>query len=77
VSLTLGWGNDTDFDLYVYDAAGIEVARSVSFNPLDGAGEAVTLAQAAHCTRLHIEVVNYLGDPTQTLTLAGRLSKLR
>jgi hypothetical protein len=77
VSLTLGWGNDTDFDLYVYDATGNLVGSSVNFNPQAGAGEVVTLSLVAHCTRLHVEVVNYLGDPTSQLTLAGRLSKLK
>jgi hypothetical protein len=77
VNLTLSWDNDTDFDLFVYDKDGGALGESVSFNPLDGAGENVTLTAVAQCTDIRIDVVNYLGAPTSALVLDGKLANLK
>lgn len=77
VNLTLAWDNDTDFDLFVYDKDDNALGESVSFNPLDGSGENVSLAAVPQCTDIRIDVVNYLGLPTSALTLDGKLTSLK
>jgi hypothetical protein len=77
LSLTLSWDNDSDFDLYVYDKDDAALDDSVSFNPLDGAGEDVTLTAVAHCTDIRIDVVNYLGLPNSALVLNATLTSLK
>jgi hypothetical protein len=76
-TLNLGWDNDSDFDMYVYDAAGNDIPVPNGFNPLSGAGESVTLTGVAHCTVLHVEVVNYAGLPTSAMTLGTTLKGLK
>ena len=77
VQLNLSWDNATDFDLWVYDAAGQDLGKSVTFNPLDGSGEAVTLALATHCSDVRIDVLNYLGAPTSAVDLDIAVSNLK
>jgi hypothetical protein len=77
LTLTLDWDNDSDFDLYVYDKDDAALDDSVSFNPLDGAGENVTLTAVAHCTDIRIDVVNYLGLPNSALSLNATLTNLK
>lgn len=77
VTLTLGWDNDSDFDLYVYDAEGNVLSDANTFNPLDGSGEIATLSSVPHCTVLHVEVVNYAGIPNSAMTLGGSLKSLK
>lgn len=77
VAIALGWDNDSDFDLYVYDAAGNVLSDANSFNPLDGSGEAASLGNVAHCTVLRIEVVNYAGVPTSAMTLDTKVTRLK
>jgi len=75
--LILGWDNDSDLDLYVYDAAGNLLGESVSFNPQNGAGEMVVLPGTAHCTDLRVDVVNYLAIPISAVTLDVNVKNLK
>jgi hypothetical protein len=60
--VALSWGNDSEFDLHVRDAAtGTVLAESTKFNPTDGTGELATATRLAHCTDVIVEVVNYIG----------------
>lgn len=77
IELILGWDNDGDLDLYVYDANGNLLGESVNFNPLDGAGEMVFATCVAHCTDLRVDVVNYLGVPTSAVTLDVNVKNLK
>lgn len=77
VELTLSWDNDSDFDLYVYDAEGNELGLSNSFNPLDGSGETLSFPDTYHCTDLRIDVVNYLGLPDSALVLDAKVKSLK
>jgi hypothetical protein len=77
VELLMNWDNDTDLDLFVYDASGAMVGESANFNPLDGAGETVTLAGVNHCSDLRVEVVNYLSTPLTAVTLDVNVKSLK
>lgn len=74
VGITLDWDTDGDYDLYVTNATtGASMGESTAFNPLDGAGENVTV-QVAHCTDILIEIVNYAAvasDMTLTTSVTG------
>ncbi|HEX9824023.1 MAG TPA: hypothetical protein VGB51_06470 [Actinomycetota bacterium] len=70
LDIRLSWAGDGDFDLYVLDAEGTELDSSVAFNPLDGNGERVELAEVAHCTDLEVLVNNYAGQSDEQLTLS-------
>lgn len=76
-TLNLGWDNDSDFDMYVYDAAGKLIPTSNGFNPLDGSGETAALSGVAHCSVLRVDVVNYAGIPTSAMTLGTTLKNLK
>ncbi len=67
VRITLRWDNESDYDLYVYDASG-ELARSPSF-VLTGGVERIFLPQVAHCTDLRVDIINAVGLPTNEMTL--------
>ncbi len=69
VRIALDWDDDSDYDLYVYDSNDELLTYSYSFNWVAGAGEAVFLPQLAHCTDLRVDVVTYLGLPTNEMTL--------
>ncbi|MGH2692587.1 MAG: hypothetical protein ACRDHM_08810 [Actinomycetota bacterium] len=77
VDLILSWDNDTDFDLYVYDAADTLIDSSVSTNPISGSGEILSFPDTAHCTDLRIDVVNYLGLPNSALVLEAKVKNLK
>jgi hypothetical protein len=73
IDLTWDGGSANDMDLYVYDAAGTEVASSAQAAT---EGEAVTIPVTGSATYT-VEVVNYLSAPatayqaTATLTVTG------
>ena len=79
VNINLNWDNDGDYDLYVYDTQGKLIGEGTNgFNPLDGAGEAMTLSSAGHCTDFRIDVVNYLGaSPVTAMDLTLKVSNLK
>ena len=79
VQLNLNWDNDGDYDLYVYDAEGNSIGEGANgFNPLDGAGEASTLSNAAHCLDFRVDIVNYLGaSPATAMDLTVKVSALK
>jgi hypothetical protein len=77
VDLTLSWDNDTDFDLYVYDAEDTLLDNSVASNPVSGSGEFLSFPDTYHCTDLRIDVVNYLGLPTSALVLDAKVRNLK
>ena len=79
VALNLNWDNDGDYDLYVYDTEGNLIGEGQNgFNPLDGAGEAMSLSNAAHCLDFRVDIVNYLGaSPVTEMTLTAKVSKLK
>lgn len=76
-TLQVGWTDDTDFDVYVTDAAGRSLGDGASFNPLSGSGETVSVGSVRHCTELVVEVRNYVGTPGQPMTASSRLSGLK
>ena len=73
------WDNDGDYDLYLYDVEGEPIGEGANgFNPLDGAGETMTLSRAAHCTDFRVDIVNYLGaSPVTAMELGLKVSSLR
>ena len=79
VLLSLGWDNDGDYDIYVYDAEGNLIGEGANqFNPQSGAGEQMTLSNAAHCTDFRVDIVNYLGaSPVTNMELTAKVSSLR
>ena len=79
VALNLTWDNDGDYDLYVYDTEGNLIGEGQNgFNPIDGAGEAMTLSSAAHCLDFRVDVVNYLGaSPVTEMNLTAKVSNLK
>lgn len=79
VNLTLGWDNDGDYDIYVYDTEGNLIGEGANqFNPQAGAGEQMMLSNAAHCTDFRIDIVNYLGaSPVTAMELTAKVSGLK
>lgn len=76
--LNITWDNQSDFDVYVYDAAGSEIGSGTTFDPEDGAGaESILLAGVKHCTDLRVDVNNYAGLPTSAIDLDVVVSKLK
>lgn len=69
VKVGIDWEGTGDFDLDVLDDEGEVLGGSHAFNPVDGNGETVTVADVAHCTDLWILVNNYLASPEEMLTL--------
>ena len=76
-TINLGWDNDSDFDMYLYDSDGKLIETTNGFNPLNGSGETASLSNVAHCTTFRVEVVNYLGVPTSAMTLSTTLKGLK
>ena len=76
-SLTLAWDNDSDFDMWIYDAAGDQIGAGTALNPIYGTGETATLSGIAHCTVVRVDVVNYAGVPTSAMTLSTSLKNLK
>ena len=77
--INLAWDNDGDYDLYIYDTAGKLIGEGANtFNPMDGAGETMTLSRAAHCTDFRIDIVNYAGvSPVTAMELTAKVTNLR
>ncbi len=75
VRVTLGWDNPpSDYDLYVYDAAGQLVASSAKSPNLVGS-EIAFIPEASHCTDLRVDIVNYIGLPGE-MTLDTTIGSL-
>ena len=65
----LSWdGPASDFDLNVTGPDGT-TQTSDKFNHLDGVGETVFVSAVAHCDAVSVEVLNFAGNPLDTLTL--------
>lgn len=79
VDLRVDWDGDAgDFDVYLTDAeTGNELGSGTSFNPLDGAGEAVGPVTVKHCTVVTLRIENYAGVPGTELTVSAVRGRLR
>jgi hypothetical protein len=78
VTFDLGWAQPSDYDLFVFNAAGAEIGRSAAANVDDPAadplGEQLTLP-VTDCQLLHVAVRSWAGV-AQPLTLELRVSDL-
>lgn len=72
-NVTLTWGDDSDFDMFVYDASGSEVGSGTTFNPQTGGGETASSGVQKHCSVFSVEVRNYLGAPGE-MTLGVKVA---
>ena len=76
VSINVNWGNDGDFDLYVYDNQGSQIGSGAN-GFLTTRPESATLVGLPHCTDIRIEIVNFLAPPTLDMTLDTTISGLK
>ena len=76
VNMSLTWDNDLDYDMYVYDADGdlVDMAEAGTPTPTP---EVAMLSSVAHCSTFRIDVVNYSGPPTTSLTLTTAIPARR
>lgn len=70
VVVDVAWGDGaSDYDIFVTDADGFEVARSDSINAADQVFAEQASFEAAHCDLFTIAVTNFAGQPLQALDL--------
>lgn len=69
LKVTLDWANNPhDYDLYVLDANGDEIASSENFNQTDPPHEELTI-DFRHCDNFTIQARSWVAGPTETLTI--------
>ena len=71
LEISLTWPETSDYDIFVFDAQGTEIARSAASN-IDGGDtrfERALVEGIAHCADLSIAVRSWAGRPDQTLSL--------
>ncbi|CAN5120454.1 hypothetical protein BH23ACT9_BH23ACT9_15460 [soil metagenome] len=80
MTFDLKWAQTGDYDLFVFDGAGVELARSADANiedpDVDPLGESLFLNTVGDCSQLHVVVRSWAGGP-QPLTLDLTVSNLR
>lgn len=70
VSASLSWGDGaSDYDIFVTDAEGFEIARSDTFNATDQVFTEQVTFDVAHCEVFTLAVSNFAGQPLQALDL--------
>ena len=70
VTADLSWGDGaSDYDIFVSDADGMEVARSDKINAADQDFTEQASFEIAHCEVFTIDVANFAGQPLQALDL--------
>lgn len=70
VKVNLDWENPSDYDIFVYDHEGAELARSDGSN-IDGQTSMEELIlDVNHCDRFVIAAKNWAGSPEESLKLA-------
>jgi hypothetical protein len=71
VAITLSWDDPTsDYDLWVLEEDGWELARSEDVNPETGQAQERVNVTLQTCERFQVLVRNYAGDPGEDLTLS-------
>lgn len=70
VTIDLAWANPSDYDLFVSDAEGFEIARSATSNVDEGQvwAESVTF-DVDDCEAFTVRVSSWAGTPVETLDL--------
>ena len=70
VTIDLKWADSaSDYDIFVSDAEGMELARGDRINAADQVFTEQAVFEAAHCEVFSISVTNYLGQPLAPLDL--------
>lgn len=70
IVVDLSWADGaSDYDIFVHDAEGGELARSDLFNAVDGVFTEQAAFTANHCEVFTISVTNFAGAPGQDLNL--------
>lgn len=71
VVVDLKWGDGaSDYDIFVTDADGVELARSDAFNAPDQVFTEQAAFEIGHCELFTVAVSNFAGQPLQALDLA-------
>lgn len=69
VTFELSWSNPGDYDLFLYDAEGFELARSAESNIDEGTnGEQIRIG-LDHCQPVQLRVASWVGQGAEQLTL--------
>lgn len=71
VAVDLKWSDGaSDYDIYVHDADGVEIASSIEFNAVDQVFSEQVSFDVAHCDVFAISVTNFVGQSLAPLDLA-------
>lgn len=71
VVIDLSWADGaSDYDIFVADADGMEIARSDTFNAVDQVFTEQAAFQVMHCEAFTVTVSNFAGQPFQPLDMS-------